>query len=285
MAETVKTLLIGDSQLRDVKIDGIDVLYKSGLRTDTMQTLIKTANLAAYEQIVLWVGGNDAYPRYRPFDLTQIKTNFQKAISYIQGKSDAQVVIVSTTRREKDPHHRIRELNTVLVELARDNKASFCNAYPKFSKPTDLKDGIHQTTEAKTKFSHYIQRYLAQAPKEGVGRFAIRMEKRKANAEPILVRGAKSILSNFWTQTLKIGNTTYKSGERAHQHLKAVHLNEQALAHLILKARDNREAKSIGSVVNKRHPTIRAHLRLDWARQVIKARIAQQNVRVIFKNA
>ena len=184
MAETNKTLLIGDSQLRNVQINEIDVQYKSGLCTDSMLTEINKATLAQYDQIILWVGGNDAYPRHRNYDLTKTKRQFQNAMTHIKGDTEASIVIVSATRRSKDPHRRIRTINVALAELASKNKASFCNAYAKFAKPTDLRDGVHLTTEAKDKFVGYLERYLTQAPKGGPDRFSTRMAKKKAVTEP-----------------------------------------------------------------------------------------------------
>ena len=125
MSETNKTLLIGDSQLRNVQIDEIDVQYKSGLCTDSMLTEINKATLAQCDQIILWVGGNDAYPRHRNYDLTKTMRQFQNAMNHSQGETKASIVIVSATRRSKDPHRRIRTINVALAELASKNKASF----------------------------------------------------------------------------------------------------------------------------------------------------------------
>ena len=91
----------------------------------------------------------------------------------------------------------------------------------------------------------------------------------------IYVRGGQCRLSNFWVEDLVLGGVCCSSGEQAYQFWKARETGNENLARRIWKAETHKQAKHIGSIVNKRMGKINNRLKVSICKAVVAARIRQ----------
>ena len=279
-----KMFLIGDSQLTGVKPrSGEFISCHRGARiqdiVDIIDDITKEIDISKFNVVGVWVGGNDAFPRRGgAYNKQVIKNSLSMLVTKIKGKTDAKIILVSATPRTGKAGENMKNVNKIIQEVAREAEVRVANVYKKLQKQKIRyldRDGIHLTVLGKEIVLDTI-RYMAT--QENVMKEAVRWEKRAQrnyNRFVIYVRGGQCRLSNFWVEDLVLGGVSCSSGEQAYQFWKARETCNEDLAIRIWQAKTPKQAKYIGSIVNKRMGKINNRLKVNICKAVVAARIRQ----------
>ena len=254
-------LLIADSQgSRDILHPEHDmtVMFKSGatarqLLEITQQVHYRSIDISTFQDIAIWVGGNDAIPRsggeFSPANFAGSYTSF---IGYLRSLSpQANIYVLAATPRTRPAKitPAITKVNKTLSAVANTTGARFVNSYRSMERcktiTTKLVDGIH--------LSKAMKRVIVTALYENViqASFAKKTPPPpSANNGPIRVQGEKAILSMFFPTPLMFGGYEHYTPEHAYQYQKCVLLGRQDVADDIKKVTSPRAAKKLGGGVN-----------------------------------
>ena len=227
----------------------------------------------------VWVGGNDAFPRRGgAYNKQVIKNSLSMLVTKIKEKTEAKIILVSATPSTGKAGENMKNVNKIIQEVAREAEVRVANVYKKLQKQKVRyldRDGTHLTVLGKEIVLDTI-RY--GATQENVKEEAVRWEKRAQrnyNRFVIYVRGGQCRLSNFWVEDLVLGGVSCSSGEQACQFWKARETCNEDLAIRIWQAKTPKQAKYIGSIVNKRMGKINNRLKVNICKAVVAARIRQ----------
>ena len=275
-------LLIGDSQVRGMgKLDSnLVTIYKSGAGVEYVEGIINGLDLGQYEQVAVWVGGNDAMPRGSRYNPVMVKEKLTGIVTKIKSKTGAKIILVSATRRAGQAGKNIQQINKIIEQVATENNVIVANAYKKLEKELKGKyldtGGVHNSTEAKVKvldcIRNKVQRFKMGDKLKTKSR---KWEKRVDGNQKVYVSGEGCRLSMFWTEDVRIGQWEYESGEQGYQHIKAKVTGNHDLAQLIFEAENPQDAKDWGKKVNKVMGGVDNGLKVEILVMVIRARIDQ----------
>ena len=274
--------LIGDSQVRGMgKLQqDLVTICMPGARVDHIERMIGRLDLGQYEEVVVWVGGNDAKPREGKFNPDRVKAGFKQIVNKIKAKSGAKIILVSATKRTGGAGNNIKRINKIIERVAQETQVYVVNAYVKLERELHgqylKKDGVHVTTEAKVKVLDCIRNKLARYNIGEQSKVKTRKwEQKLEQFEKVYVRGTSCRLSNFWTEDIRIDGWGYSSGEQAYQHIKALAAGCYELADKIMKAKTSKHAKDLGSEVNTFLVGDQQAMRVRIVERVIAARLDQ----------
>ena len=277
------TLLIGDSLLRDVVAtdDSLSVDSTGGANISAIRKKLRAINpkRKKYESVIVVVGTNDASTKRPP---EKICSDFQALIS--TAKLIARTVVLSSIPPRDDNKVDRGKLDTIhqlLIPIVNKEDVRFVDNDPNFlyrdnSVDTSLllADKLHLSAAGVSKLLANIG--LSEKAKTRLGNQPSTTWKRptpeKASApqtipplmqvpttpmtipppakEPVLFRGAKSPLSNFFPCALSIWNVNFKSSEHAFQYSKCIQMNNKPAAANVLNAETALQAKRIGDSIS-----------------------------------
>ena len=274
--------LIGDSQVRGMgKLQkDLVTICRPGACVEHIESMIDGLDLGQYEEIVVWVGGNDAKPRKGKFNPDKVKEGLTQIVEKIKRKSEAKIVLVSATKRKGGEGNNIKKINKIIERVAQETQVFVVNAYIKLERELQgqylKKDGVYVTTEAKVKVLDCIRNKLArykigEQSKDKCKKWELKLEQ----FQKIYVKGEGSRLSNFWTEDIRIDGWEYSSGEQAYQHIKAMAAGCYELAGKIKMAKSPKQAKQFGGKVNKFLVGDQLEMRVRIVERVIIARLEQ----------
>ena len=275
-------LLIGDSQVRGMGTlqPGLVTISKSGAGVEYIADVIAGLDLGQYEQVAVWVGGNDARPKRGRYNPVKVKEKLTEIVRQIKGKTEAKIILVSATKREGEKGKNIKEINKIIEQVANEHQVIVANAYKKLER--ELKgqyldrDGVHVSLEAKVKvldcIRNKVQRFkIGDQSKPKTRKWAMRAD----GNQKVYVSGEGCRLSMFWTEDVRIGQWEYESGEQGYQHIKAKVTGNHDLAQLIFEAENPQDVKDWGKKVNKVMGGVDNDLKVDILVMVVRARIQQ----------
>ena len=275
-------LLIGDSQVRGMgKLQaGLVTICQPGARVEDIERSIDGLDLKQFDEIAVWVGGNDARPRKGQYNPEKVKIGLLGIVQKIKAKTEAKIVLVSATKRTGGAGNNIKKINKIIERVAQETQVIVVNAYIKLERELQgqylKKDGVHVTTEAKVKVLDCIRNKLARYKIGEQSKAKTRKwEKRLEQFQKVYVSGEGCRMSNFWTEDIRIDGWEYTSGEQAYQHIKAMAAGCYELAGQIKTAKSPKKAKGLGGKVNKFLVGDHLAMRVRIVERVIKARLEQ----------
>ena len=276
-------LLIGDSQTRGMEAMDLTVSCHPGATATSILQKLKKMDLTECELVAVWVGGNDATPRWGTFSEADYRQTMTAIVCHIQSSSWAEVMLVSATKRTRDldPDNNIKKVNQIINDIAQSHKTLLANAYKKMEKSKGeylKKDGVHVTDKGKGILAKYfldIQRSKSRQHLDKQGLKWTGKREKNQQTKRVFVRGSNCRLSNFWREDVRVGGWEYTSGEQAYQHLKALMVGQVLLAYQILHVTTPYEAKHLGKEVNRRVKTDITNIKTTAAMMVLQARLVQ----------
>ena len=292
MAENNNTqlLIISDSQTRGLQDgSGITIHTHSGATIGQARKKTEKREVDGYKNIAIWVGGNNAYPKEGQFNSATMTDDLTGLIDDLKKRTTAQIILVTATRRWKDPAQNIPKVNEVIAKVARDRQVLMANAYRKLERMHfDYldRDGTHLTDKGKEVVVDHIRATLKTTPRNddrmrSQGNNWLKRRRRTDLTKPIYVSGPHSRLSNFWIEDFRLDNIPYSSGEQAYQHKKATKLGQTIIAAMIMKTKCPYQIKAKGNELNDlNNGTFTNKDRKDTAFAIIRAR-ARQNPRFL----
>ena len=249
-APPLPNLLLGTSLLRNVnpdKLENWEVISKGGATIDDLNKKInELPNDKTYNEVVIVAGSIDLENK----SAEEIVGDYQ-ALNVTLGLISQKITISSILpRSDKELKSKTNEVNEALTKMCNDEGPTFVNNDLSFhllnGKINDaylMDDGLHLTKKGLDSLLHNCN-----VLKSGSA-FTPQKYPNPENKNPVMFKGHKDPLSNFYPIEIQFEGRSFTSTEAAYQHSKAITMGDYDSAHKIIHAENALHAMRIASKI------------------------------------